>query len=305
MSYPYWIDQNFLSPIAKNIAPLHKVDITYPDTPLLILDITKSENAFHAASPPGFLSAQNHDQFTNLITHLQKTHKDEKIASAFIQYRGPDTDPIEKSIAETFAQSHYRIEKRKRVNVTLNDDLEHILSHCRRDTRARIKQTQKAGFYFKPDYHSRFFELYDSIAKQNKFSQAYCYARPDIENMLTVNEVKAVSVFDGSGQYAGGSIIGMVNNHEYDYILSAYNAGIENSGRAVLWHSIIAAKDLGGRYLNLGGGIRDGDGLHDFKLSFGGINQGFLTIKIILDEELFRSAYTVNDKVISLEGRFP
>ena len=116
-----------------------------------------------------------------------------------------------------------------------------------------------------------------------------------------------VSVFDDTGAYLGGSLLGRVSAQMCDYIISAYDSDNLNTGRAVLWASLRAALDLGFSAVNLGGGVLEEDGLYDFKMSFGGVPAAFYTIKIVFDSDAYQAGYgeKAGAPPFDLTGRFP
>lgn len=302
---PYWTDPDFIIPVSRCIPSLVKINSDIANAPLFILDLGKSANTYHCACPPGFLSATNLSVFESQLKHLDQIAADEKIASAFLQYRGAAEDEIERSVKALWPSALFKIENRTRVCVHVPEDETKMLQDCRRDTRSRVRQVIDAGYRFTSFYDEQFYNLYQNIAEKNGFSAAYCYRESDIQSMLRSRAITAVSVYNPEGRYAGGAIIGNVDGREYDYILSAYDPVAKNAGRAVLWYSLTAVKKVGGNCVNLGGGIEEEDSLYDFKISFAGHDRVFKTIKIVLDEERYRIACNIRNEHISLEGRFP
>ena len=304
---PYWADLRYSETLAQKLSVLHELDMSLSASPMVSLKFKEDKQTTHIASPPGFLSATNIEALNDQLDYIALNYNKKNAASAFLQYRGHDVkSEISNLLSKYFEQDKYEIAQRIRVNISLNEDEEDLLMRCRRDTRSRLRQMMKAGYSVKPEYDKRFHQYYDQIAKRNGFSAAYCYSAQDLETMLSAHNIYAISIYDAEQNYAGGSVIGVANGAEHDYILSAYNVDVSNSGRAVLWYSILQAKAMGASILNLGGGIEEEDSLYEFKTSFGGEDAAFYTLKIVLDEELYRATYALNDdEPINMKGRFP
>ena len=128
-----------------------------------------------------------------------------------------------------------------------------MLAKTKRDTRSRLNKILRHKYKTKIKYDSIFSEHYSDIAERNKFSLIYKYKNSDLENISRLNNIIPISIYDETGSYIGGSILGKVNNNICDYILSAYNLNYKNSGRITLWKSVVKAKELGFKKLICGG----------------------------------------------------
>lgn len=85
-----------------------------------------------------------------------------------------------------------------------------------------------------------------------------------------------------------------------EYLLAASNKYGRDLQAKVLFEVMIWLQQKGFRYLNLGGGIRAGDGLEKFKKRMGNRNFHKRELKLILDQESFQRHVVENSN-----GKFP
>jgi hypothetical protein len=82
------------------------------------------------------------------------------------------------------------------------------------------------------------------------------------------------------------------------------------AGRAhaftLLWNGALRLQDEGVPFLNLGGGIREGDGLAQFKRRFGAEQRPFLALRQIYDTERYQALCAAANVVADRrDGYFP
>lgn len=298
MRHCYCNDNIFLEPLYDNVpgaVELYRNGTTFP---VLIMNINEHR---HAACLPGFISHTDPENISKQIELIKSTSN---ILTAFLQYRGAEISQIKEML--TLNNIKHYITENNLVNINLDRDHEYLLQQCGRSTRLRLRKIISQNNTYNTTYNDSFYTLYNIIARHNDFSMCYMYSESDIKKMSTSNNIHSVSVYNDRNDYVGGSIIGHYDDDTCDYILSSYDKNINNSGRLILWYSIIAAKKLGYKKINLGGGITGDDSLMHFKMSFGGKKQPFYTIKIIFDEQQYRTKYNItSDTCIDMSQRFP
>jgi hypothetical protein len=86
-------------------------------------------------------------------------------------------------------------------------------------------------------------------------------------------EIDAVSVF-------------MVSGDQAEYHLNASSDEGRDLAAWLIWNAGIRLKAMGVRQLHLGGGVRRGDGLHQFKQRFGGIPKALQAVRQIYDRPM-------------------
>lgn len=304
LSAPYWRDPAYSRIICERVAGSTGWSQS-PDYGFPLIEFSFREDSLkHLAVAPGFLSPATPEQAQSYFEFVKDKAEELGAITAFLQYRGTDTQAIKQILKNNF--DTYGIESRSVAAIDLHCDFNDMIMHCRKDTRSRVRQMLRhLDPHFTFELHDKYFTFYDLIAQDNNFSAAYCYSAQDFKNMCTAPGITPISVFDSSGQYLGGSIIGKVNDDICDYILSAYSKDIPNAGRAVMWESFMAAQKMGFKYINLGGGVTEDDALYSYKKSFGAQDWPFYSLKVIMDEARYRKFYGPLTGDIDFSGRFP
>jgi len=296
----YWHNIHYSQILSSSIAGFEEIYLDPNKYPLFVT--THSRKFKHFSSPPGFLSPLTQSHFIDQCNDLLSLPKSTKPLTAYLQFRD---NKIEEIIS--FLEKNnicYNIDERFLVILDLESETT-MLAKTKRDTRSRLKKILRYKYKTTIKYDRLFSEFYSNIAERNKFSLIYKYNNSDLENISRLNNIIPISIYDENGFYIGGSILGQVNNNICDYILSAYNLNYQNSGRIILWHSVVKAKELGFKNINLGGGIKNNDSLESYKLSFGGKLKEFYIFKLILDTKKFSNIYNISLTSNSHEGRFP
>jgi hypothetical protein len=298
---PYWASEDYLSPVCSKLAHYAAHITDTQNFPLIILQ--NGDMPKHIACAPGFLSPTNAHDMAILLNNTLKAAKEHTICTAFLQYRCNDLNGLKNALKTITETTH--IDKRTTITIDLTRSEEELLKACRKDTRNRLRQIPLNVLTHDLICHSDFHALYETIANNNDFSCTYRYSKTDIDRIQSAPGIIPVSVYENRDIYVGGAILGHVNETTCDYIISAYDTNHSNSGRAILWQSLIAAKSLGYKTINLGGGVKENDSLQSFKTSFGGDKMDFYTVKIIFDLDTYCAAYGADMTKINLDGRFP
>ena len=237
MKYSYWHDEKFLRPLCRQIPNLKQYFLDYNKVPILLINHPKG--FYHLATPPGFLSSQSESEFSSHLKFLQSLEKDINPITAFLQFRGRFSPKIDEYLEKSSA--FYSIEKKNMVFVELLEE-EIMFNNCKRSTRSRLRPIFEEGIIHKYKLDDKLFELYEIISKDNNFGTSYRYSLADLESMSESLYLYPLSIYDTKSNFLGGSLVGKVNDDCCDYIISAYDKRRVNSGRAVLWQSIISEK---------------------------------------------------------------
>lgn len=254
----------------------------------------------HLAVLPGFLSPSTLSALQEFIAATTVLATQQGAVSGFLQYRGTET--LEE--VKAALQGHnISVEPKACVWIEALADQQAALSACSRNTRRGLKEVDVFNLKFEPAYNPAFAQHYAQVADKNDFSQTYRYDDKTLAQMATADGIYPLSVYDAQGRYIGGALTGKASDEIYDTIIHAYDLEVSSASRAVLWGCTRLIEKLGGRYNNLGGGVVPYDGLHAYKMSYGGIEKPFYSIKIIFDEEGYQKAY--GHSTIPDQGRFP
>ena len=264
----YWHNIHYSQILSNSIVDFEEIYIDSNKYPLFVT--THSRKFKHFSSPPGFLSPLTQSHFIDQCNDLLSLPTSTKPLTAYLQFRDNKIEEIISFLEEN--NICYNINERFLVILDLESETI-MLAKTKRDTRSRLNKILRCNYTTTINYDTIFSEFYSSIAERNNFSKIYKYNNSDLENISRLNNIIPISIYDESGSYitdGGGSILGKVNNNICDYILSAYNLNYKNSGRITLWNSVVKAKELGFKKINLGGGIKNKDSLESYKLSFWG-----------------------------------
>lgn len=300
MKYSYWHDNKYLKPLCRQIPNLKEYCVDCNKVPILLINHPK--RFYHIATPPGFLSCQNESELSSHLKFLQSLRKDINPVTAYLQFRGRYSPKINQFLEES--SGFYSMEKKNMVFVELLEE-EVMFNNCKRSTKSRLRPILEEGIIHKYKLDHRLHDLYEIISRDNNFGIPYRYSLADLISMSESSNIHPVSIYDTKSNFLGGSLVGKVNDDCCDYIISAYDKTRVNSGRALLWQSLVAAKELGYKKINLGGGVEIGDGLESFKLSFGGMINNFYSIKIIFDEVRYNEIFNIQRPISDLKGKFP
>lgn len=95
------------------------------------------------------------------------------------------------------------------------------------------------------------------------------------------------------GAECGGEVIAImvfpVSGERAEYHICASTAQGRDATAWLMWQAILRLKAMGVRRLNLGGGVRPGDGLYDFKLKFGAVPKPLHHVKQIYDAAAYEN----------------
>ncbi len=91
----------------------------------------------------------------------------------------------------------------------------------------------------------------------------------------------------GLGEPLQAVVLCLYSTDIADYFINASTKQGRNYTRILLWAAVRELKRRGVRYLNFGGGVRDGDALEAFKRRFGGISLNVPVLKQVYEREQF------------------
>ena len=123
--------------------------------------------------------------------------------------------------------------------------------------------------------------LYGATMKRTGAASAYRLADATLRAMAGSREHLVL------GAECGGEVIAImvfpVSGERAEYHICASTVQGRDATAWLMWQAIVRLKAMGVRQLNLGGGVRPGDGLYDFKLKFGAVPKLLHQVKQIYD----------------------
>lgn len=130
-----------------------------------------------------------------------------------------------------------------------------------------------------------FIKLYNSTLDRVNASEVYYFNQNFLEK-LTKSENSILVAIEKNGEVVV-AILFLFHQEIGEYFISS--ATDENKGltRYLIWETLDTLKEKGVRILNLGGGIKAGDSLDDFKRRFGAIPTDLTVLKYVFNQDKF------------------
>lgn len=281
----YYNNNTYIDLLLKKLPSFKKTNIEN-----LPLCVSSNLRGFkHISTLPGFIS-YNSSSKTNKI--LKSITSDESILTGFIQSRK----------INTISSDKYFKKKQYIAVLETHSEKNIFFSKCSRSTRLRLKNAYKKKYHVTNKISTDFYTHYEIMSKIKGFKSVYLYSSKDLKQLNFDINLIPITIYNEEGIFVGGSIIGRYDKENFDYILSCYNKNIKNSGRIVIFESQKYVNQIGGKYLNLGGGTTENDSLFKFKLSFGAAIRTIYYIKIVNCFSKFKAYYKISfDDALNLE----
>jgi hypothetical protein len=224
------------------------------------------------------------------------------IAGGFIQTRDTSIFPTDIiSVGEYLALC----ESRTNYRLSLNLDDSVYLRMLHRDSRYRVRQVIREIEDFElvrcntQHENIQFSELYKATAVRSGFSSSYQFQSTEWESLFRSHLWRLYLLYFRGRVCAGGAICRVSTGFDLSFL--AHNGDYPNAPRALLY---LLRKDLysvNESFLDIGGGIKEGDSLSRFKLSMGFQQVSFMRVKFI-KRGLVKSPHDVHQL---LSGRWP
>lgn len=267
--------------------------------------VTKDQNFL--ISPICFSGASNFNVFAD-IDRIISVLSSERLAGGFIQTRTPVGDQPLNKFSETM-HCYVSLDTRTNYRLTLGLDDEQLLAAMKADSRSRSRKLLKsASSYEMLEIDSsnsssvqEFSVFYREAATRLGFSPAYQFSATDFENLLLSDLWTLYQLFF-DGELIAGSVVCKVKDG-YDYTFMAAAPGIQDAGRANLLFLYKHLSQTEKGFLDLGGGIEEGDSLSRFKLGFGALPYDFLRCKFISKSSL--GSFSKGRVIHALSGYWP
>ena len=147
-------------------------------------------------------------------------------------------------------------------------------------------------------------QYYRAFYASKGASTAYQFVPETFIEMVKNDNVLLAGTFGENGVNA--VIMFAYTPYIGEYILNVSLPDGQQNSVALLWYGICQLKRRNVRWLNLGGGIKPGDGVAQFKKRFGGEVFRLSSVKQIYDDDSYRSlCKSVNADPADITGYFP
>lgn len=240
------------------------------------------EGLKHIAYCPGFGSGFDDIEKTQAIIHdLSATEFD----TAFLLFLNKETAlNFEKSYNSFEKTAYTKLSPRELINLNLVHKTKNdLLDNIARGMKQKIK-SQGTPYKILTEYHPDFFQLYTTLSKEKSFSKAYQYTEKSLELLSKCHDIFFIGIAVDDKLFAASffRLVKTTTGQRVDYLLSASLPEASSKWTAkVIWYGIQKAIEKGCANFNFGGGVKDGDSLHNFKLGFGGNSVPFYRCRVI------------------------
>jgi hypothetical protein len=255
---------------------------------------------------PGILlseAARNNSEFSQMaFKEFQQALKSQNICSAFLRLH-----PIlGENFLEIFPPDTFQ-ENGETVSIDLTLDEGKIWAHTRKGHQSTINKCIRLGLTAKTvnfeDYLDEFIAIYQETMDRVKAKDHYYFSREYFTDLLKLKEQIYLGIVESEGAIVCASLFfescGIVQAHlggtKTDFLKqSPFNL--------LLHHMRLWAKERGNEFLHIGGGVGgDKDPLFTFKSGFSRQRHQFLTLRSIVDRDIYFQLVDLRAKQLNSE----
>lgn len=149
-----------------------------------------------------------------------------------------------------------------------------------------------------------FAELYPPFAKRRQMAEPYQFSSGQAAELGGLAETLLVGVESHLGKISCVALMGAKQDCG-DYLFMASTPEGDEHGAGVLWLGLQALAERGISVCNLGGGIREGDGVSEMKRRLGGEAHGIPVIQEIFDVDRYKALLAEAGVSEDAGGYFP
>ena len=219
------------------------------------------------------------DKKDDLLNELKLYLKSKFVTTSFLLIHPKDYN-------ESFAENH-----RTTYVIDLNFELDELWKKLHSNHKYEINRFKKLNEYKisfdKSELFNDFKILYKETITRVSASSVYDFSDEELYNLF-MSPLSFVSgvIFENKIQ----CIVMFLNNQEWsEYFINASSEIGRLASRLLIWETIIKLKEFGVKFLNLGGGVTEGDQLENFKRRFGGQAQSSGIYKSIINQSQYNS----------------
>ena len=190
--------------------------------------------------------------------------------------------------------------------IDLNLDLKQLWENISKTYRYEIRKNEKLIKIIRKkdnDMIDILKSLYDMTIKRVKANDIYYYSKDDFKEMLKINNVEIIAVLLKNKIKAISVFI--YDNDIAEYFINAAEEDGKTFTKNIIWEAIKIFKENGLKYINLGGGIKDNDGLSFFKKHIGGKEIRNQVIRKVIDDNKYKELCEKFDVKYKDSGYFP
>lgn len=151
---------------------------------------------------------------------------------------------------------------------------------------------------------AHFCRFYSDFLRQHPVAGVYAYGEREVSQLLAAPGALLVGARSASGEIEAAMLYLHANGRAESFLSASTDAGRQHS-RGLYWGGALRLRELGVHTLNLGGGIRPGDGLSEFKQRLGAKLSPTLALRQVLDSPRYLAACAAAGVSADEDGFFP
>jgi GNAT acetyltransferase-like protein len=144
------------------------------------------------------------------------------------------------------------------------------------------------GTYTEPEDRAAFHEVYEQTMRRTGAAEHYFFRRDYFDRILETKSSWLALTDTPGGEVAAASIAAVSDGFLHYYLSGSADAHLGDSPMKNIVSSLVEHAEELGVPLNLGGGIKPGDALEEFKRGFANRTEQWHTSEIICDAERYR-----------------
>jgi Acetyltransferase (GNAT) domain len=260
----------------------------------------RTEDVYDVISPygyPGFVvneAGQDPVFIENCFNKLKIIWYDQNVCSAFIRLHPiiNNNFPLSRSFQQNILFTHGNI-----VICDLLFTKQDLWKQTRRSHRNNVMKLENLGFsssvrpVIEPNSLKDFIQIYEETMIRVKAKDSYFFGKEYFEKLASVlnNHLYVCEIKVGSQVVASSLVTESCGIVQY-YLGGTKTDFVHQSPSTTMVDSIRSwAKQRGNSYLNLGGGVGSNqDSLYHFKSGFSKITKPFVSVKMIVNENVYR-----------------
>jgi hypothetical protein len=131
-----------------------------------------------------------------------------------------------------------------------------------------------------------FLDHYENFIQQKSASTVYHFSKPALKFLVEQDNVLMTGYIE-NGKVLAVSVFGHTD-YAADFLFNVSTDSGKDSSFALMWLAIERLKTMNIPVLNMGGGVKTGDALSEFKKRFGGEVKKLASVRQIYDREIFQ-----------------
>lgn len=163
---------------------------------------------------------------------------------------------------------------------SLSSNVKKRLREWRRSGARIIDDQERARRFFIDNYHD--------FTRRIGATEVYHFSQATLSELAKIERVFLLGAEDEAGRLEAVSVFGH-SDYCGEYLFNVSQPEGRRHSAALLWEGMLRLKFCGVPAVNLGGGVKAGDGLDQFKARFGGLRRPLRALKQIYHRDAFIS----------------